>query len=149
MSWAWGNISKYRMNGVYPFLAECANLTLEDSKIDLTITWMGGVRNAKQQNDIFKQGNSKCDGYKVLSYHQIEASYTGYGMALDIRPVGWQNMNRKTLNRWQNYIGRLMLTNWQELVFKYAQQGKDIGVMVWGGTFGSTSWDRPHYEIRV
>ena len=70
-------------------------------------------------------------------------------MALDIRPVGWQNMNRKILNRWQNYIGRLMLTNWQELVFKYAQQGKDIGVMVWGGTFGSTSWDRPHYEIRV
>jgi hypothetical protein len=148
MSYAWGKTSKKRMEGVLPYLVECANNTIAESIYDLTIPWMGGVRKAVEQNNIFKEGNSKCDGYEVLSYHQIEASDTGYGMALDIRPVGWDKMSEKDLNRRGNYIGRLMMINWQELVFKYAQEGIDIGVMIWGGTFGSTSWDRPHFEIR-
>ena len=146
MSYAWGRKSYQRMEGVNPRLIECAENTIMESKYDLTIPWMGGVRTAKEQNAIFKEGNSKCDGYDVLSYHQKEAASNGYGNALDIIPVG-ENPYKQT--RKLNYIGRLRLINWQELVFRYAQEGEDIGIMIWGGTFGATSWDRPHFEIRL
>lgn len=147
MTYNWGSRSKERMRGVYPYLIECANNTILQSKYDLTIPWRGGVRSAEEQNEIFKDGNSKCDGFDVLSYHQPEATPENkYGMALDIIPVG---PNPYLNTRVLNYIGRLMLINWQELVFKYALDGVDIGVMVWGGTFGASSWDRPHYEIRL
>lgn len=146
--YAWGNSSLHRMKGVNPYLIECATNTISESEFDLTIPWMGGVRTSEEQNKIFKEGNSKCDGYDVLSYHQIEASDNGYGNALDIRPVGWDKMDAHTLNRRGNYIARLMLINWQELIFKYAQESKDIGVMIWGGTFGASGWDKPHFEIR-
>ncbi len=147
MSYAFGTRSKERMEGVYPQLIECAERTILESRYDMTIPWMGGVRTAEQQNTIFKEGNSKCDGFEKLSYHQIEASETGYGMALDIIPMGDDPYNNF---RVLNYIGRLMLINWQELVFEYALEGcTDIGIMIWGGTFGATSWDRPHFEVRV
>ncbi len=146
MSHQWGKTSKKRMEGVNPYLVECAYLTISESIYDLTVPWMGGVRTVEEQNDIFKEGNSKCDGYEVLSYHQIEASDNGFGNALDIIRYGVKKPYEDT--RALNYVGRLMLINWQELVFKYAQQGIDIGVMIWGGTFGASSWDRPHFEIR-
>ena len=150
----WGKTSLKRMDGVYPYLIECATMTVVECNtiygFDLTVPWLGGVRTALQQNDAFKRGASKCDGYKLLSYHQVEATPENpFGMALDLRPVGWTKMSANELNRLQNLIGRLMLMNWQELILKYAQDGIDIGVMVWGGTFGSTSWDRPHVEIRL
>ena len=148
MGYDWGLRSKNRMKKVNPYLIECANLTIQQSIYDLTIPWMGGVRTAQDQNEIFKKGNSKCDGYDVLSYHQIEASNNGYGNALDIRPVGWNQMSAQDLYSRAIYIGRLMMINWQELIFINAQNCIDIGVMIWGGTFGSTSWDRPHFEIR-
>lgn len=150
MSYSFGKRSIQRMEGVHPYLVECAKNTISQSIYDLTIPWMGGVRTAQEQNDIHKGihnngvSASKCDGYEVLSYHQIEASNTGYGMALDIIPVG-SNPYEET--RKLNYIGRLMLINWQELIYKYSDK-EDIGVMIWGGTFGASSWDRPHFEIR-
>lgn len=148
MAFYWGSTSKFRMEGVNPYLVECITRVLNKSKIDLTIPWMGGVREAKEQNALFKQGNSKLDGYENLSYHQIEASDNGFGNALDVRPVGWSKMTASVLNRWGNYIGRMMMIEWQEMIFEYGQEGIDIGVMIWGGTFGATSWDRPHFEVR-
>lgn len=151
----WGKTSKNRMEGVYPFLVECATMTVIECNsihgFDLTVPWLGGVRSAEQQNDAYIRGASKCDGYKILSYHQPEATPENeFGMGLDLRPVGWTKMTTSQLNTKQNLIGRLMMTNWQELILKYSQeQGIDIGIMVWGGTFGSTSWDRPHFEIRI
>lgn len=146
MEFYWGDLSIARMDRVYPYLVECATLTLKNSKYDLTIPWMGGVRTAEQQNKLFQDGNSKCDGYNDLSYHQIWDG-NKYGMAIDIIPVG-KDPYKDT--RKLNYIGNLMLINWQELIAKYMkEEGKDIGVMRWGGTFGSTSWDRPHFEIRL
>jgi peptidoglycan L-alanyl-D-glutamate endopeptidase CwlK len=145
MSFFWGKKSLERMQGVNPYLVECANLAIASSIYDFSVPWMGGVRTAQEQNAIFKEGNSKCDGFDVLSFHQVEASDNCYGNALDVIPVAdkpYEDLRKL------NYFGRLMLTTWQELIFKYAQDGVDIGVMVWGGTFGASSWDRPHFEIR-
>ena len=150
MSYKWGARSIRRMHLVYPYLIECADMTIATSKYDLTIPFLAGVRTPEQQKNAFDRGASKCDGYNILSYHQIEATPENeFGMALDIRPVGWRKMSEKELNRAQNYIARLMLINYQELILKYTQEGIDIGVMIWGGTFGSEGWDKPHFEIRL
>lgn len=146
MAYAWGNKSYERLGGVNPYLVECAEMTIGQSIYDLTIPWRGGVRTDEEQNKLFKENSSKCDGFKILSYHQIEASENGFGNALDIVPTG---ANPYKQIRKLNYVGRLMLLNWQELIFKYAQESIDIGVMIWGGTFGASSWDRPHFEIRL
>lgn len=149
MGYAWGKTSRKRMEGVNPYLVECANMTIAESVYDLTIPWLGGLRTPEDQNDCFKRGASKCDGYKVLSYHQAEAADNGYGNALDIIPYLTDGSDPYKDYRKLNYIGRLMLINWQELVFKYAQEGIDIGVMIWGGTFGASGWDKPHFEVRL
>lgn len=146
MSYRWGQRSKDRMNGVYPYLIECAELFISKSKYDATIPWLGGLRTVEQQNDCYIRGASKCDGIKNFSRHQAEAFNTGYGMALDIIPTG---KNPYSDTRKLNYFGRLMMECWQELIYKYAEDDIFIGVMVWGGTFGATSWDRAHYEIHV
>ncbi len=132
------------MEGVNPLLIECADRTIVESIYDLTIPWRGGVRTAEQQKELFDQGNSKCDGYEVLSYHQIEASEGPYGNAIDIIPYLPGGAPYEDIRK-LNYIGRMMMINWQELI---QESVEDIGVMIWGGTFGATSWDRPHFEIR-
>lgn len=145
MGFKFGDTSKKRLEGVNPYLIECAEMTISQSKYDLTIPWLGGTRTPKEQNDAFERGASKCDGYEILSYHQVEAGNNCYGNALDIIPTGKKPYEQ---TRKLNYIGRLMLLTWQELIFKYAQEGIDIGVMIWGGTFGANGWDKPHFEIR-
>lgn len=136
-----GARSMRRLEGVNPQLVECLVRSLAESKYDMTIPWMAGVRTPKEQNDIFKEGNSKCDGYEKLSYHQIEAADNGYGNAVDAIPVNGGYENTRALN----YFSRLMMINWQEMI----AEGIAEGVMIWGGTFGATSWDRPHFEIRL
>ena len=127
-----GNTSKRRSEYVNNDLVLCAELALSESKYDMTIPWMGGLRTDKEQNDIFKEGNSKCDGYDIKSYHQS-------GNALDIIPVQGKYKNTRALNHFAN----LMLCTWQKLL----SEGKVKGIITWGGTFGSQGWDKPHYEI--
>jgi len=129
----WGSGSKNRMENVNASLIECATRALAKSKYDMTIPWMGGVRTDREQNDIFKEGNSKCDGYKIKSYHQS-------GNALDAIPVikGYKN------TRAMNHFANIMLKEWQKMLV----EGKAKGLMTWGGTFGAQGWDKPHYEIR-
>lgn len=140
----WSEKSQKRKEGIWPYLNECSNIFIGQTIYDATIPWLGGVRTEKEQNDCYIRGASKCDGIKLLSMHQINASNTGFGMALDIIPVGKNPYNDfKKLN----YFGNLMMQCWQNLIYKYAMHDIDIGIMVWGGTFGSTSWDRAHYHI--
>lgn len=141
-----GRSSLRRIKGVNPNLVKCAIRTLAKSRYDMTIPWMGGVRTPEEQNKIFQDGNSKCDGYNILSYHQIEASNNGYGNAIDIIPY-IPNMSISDLYKEHgimNYFARMMMIEWQEMIYEDQVEG----VMIWGGTFGKTSWDRPHYELR-
>ncbi len=122
------------MQGVNSLLIECTTRALFKSKYDMTIPYMGGRRTANEQNLIFKEGNSNCDGYKILSAHQS-------GNAIDVIPVikGYKNI------RAMNHFARLMLWEWQLMI----AEGKAEGyIMEWGGTYGSNSWDRPHYGIK-
>ena len=136
-----GNRSLGRLKGVNPQLIECAKRALAESIYDMTIPYLGGLRTPEQQKDCFDRGASKCDGYNKLSYHQAEAADNGYGNAVDIIPVDGGYDNTRALN----YFARLMLLVWQEMLTDCEAEG----VMIWGGTFGATGWDKPHFEIRL
>lgn len=130
----WGNKSVKRMEGVNPLLIKCATLALEISSHDMTIPWRGGVRTAEQQHELFKAGNSKADGFDKKSYHQS-------GNALDVIAVG---ANPYENHRAFNHFAKLMFRSWQELIYK----GEVTGYLYWGGHFGQTGWDKPHWETR-
>jgi peptidoglycan L-alanyl-D-glutamate endopeptidase CwlK len=130
----WGAGSISRMEGINPQLVECATRALSKARYDYTIPWMGGLRTDREQHDIFKEGNSKCDGYEKKSYHQT-------GNAIDVIPVDKGYKNTRGLN----YFANLMLCEWQIM----KDEGKAEGIMTWGGTFGSNGWDKPHFEIRL
>ena len=141
-----GSTSIARMQGVNPLLQKVAFRAIRISSrkkdgLDFTIPPFGGIRTAEEQNELFKQGVSKCDGFNELSYHQT-------GNALDVLPI--ITIAGKKGNR----IYTKDVTNEErELAFhKVAtcmlQAAAELGVKVqWGGAW---SWsDYPHYEIRI
>lgn len=69
--------SKERRRGVNKKLIEISDLALRISPIDFGIPDYGGIRSKKEQNQLFKDGLSKCDGYDKRSDHQD-------GKALDV-----------------------------------------------------------------
>lgn len=121
------------MMGVNALLCECARRSLAKSKYDMTIPWMGGVRTDLEQNKLFLAGNSKADGFQIESYHQS-------GNALDIIPMIDGHANTKAFN----YFAKLMFSTWQEMIY----EGKAKGILHWGGHFGKTGWDKPHWMIK-
>ena len=130
----WGGVSKDRMKGVNELLIDCATSSLFRSPVDMKIPWMGGFRTASEQQSIYKEGNSKCDGYNIISDHQL-------GNAIDIIPVYKGYKNTKAMN----YFAKIMLWEWQKLIAAGKAEGY---IMEWGGTYGSQSWDRPHFGIK-
>ena len=65
------------MSGVDPKLINLALLAIKRTPVDFGIAWCGGIRTSAEQNQLFKDGYSKCDGYEKLSKHQ-------YGEAIDL-----------------------------------------------------------------
>jgi hypothetical protein len=55
---------------------------IHQTPIDFCIISNGGLRNSELQNKLFRNGKSKCDGYKIKSKHQL-------GLAIDLVP--WVN----------------------------------------------------------
>lgn len=62
--------SKSNMKGVDERLIEIAEMAISITRIDFGIPADGGIRTAERQNELFKSGKSKCDGYKNKSEHQ-------------------------------------------------------------------------------
>ena len=59
-----------RLNTCNSEIAEIIIEAIKYSTIDFGIPVDGGRRTAERQNEIFKDGNSKADGYDKLSKHQ-------------------------------------------------------------------------------
>ena len=66
-----------RLNGVDHRLVEIINLALKISLIDFGVA--SGRRDAQEQNALYLEGKSKCDGYEVLSNHQSGLAVDLYG----------------------------------------------------------------------
>jgi peptidoglycan L-alanyl-D-glutamate endopeptidase CwlK len=59
-----------RARDVNPKLINLILLAIRRTPIDFGVAWMGGKRTAEEQNQLFKEGYSQCDGYEKLSKHQ-------------------------------------------------------------------------------
>lgn len=145
-----GNTSKERRKDVSRYLIRCSERALMCSPVDFGVPYLGGFRLAKEQFEIYKEGNSSCDGYKKESFHQKKDS-EGKGQALDLVPyIAGIGFDYSAYGRF-GIIGMLMLEAWEEL------QGEGLipeGLFLhWGGLWshkkkGSLGWDLAHYEIR-
>ena len=124
------------MEGVNPVLLEFSNRLLKASKYDLTIPQSGGVRTAKEQNEIFLKGFSTLDGYNKKSYHQS-------GNAIDIVIAG-KTVKEMYDKEKLDYVGEIGKQVW----FDMSQEGLLKGLVPrWGGNWKNFN-DKPHWEIR-
>lgn len=68
--------SKSRREGIDQRLIDIGDLAIELTVVDFGYPADSGLRTSERQNELFKQGLSKADGYTNKSYHQT-------GKALD------------------------------------------------------------------
>jgi peptidoglycan L-alanyl-D-glutamate endopeptidase CwlK len=65
------NRSLSRLQDVNPQLIKIILLAIKRTPVDFGVAWMGGKRTPEEQNQLFKEGYSKCDGYEKISKHQL------------------------------------------------------------------------------
>jgi peptidoglycan L-alanyl-D-glutamate endopeptidase CwlK len=70
--------SKNNLAGVNPLLIDIIKEAIIDSPFDFGIPNEGGKRTADEQNDLYRKGKSKCDGYNKKSYHQSGNAFDIY-----------------------------------------------------------------------
>lgn len=115
------------MSGVNDDLQRVAHRAIELTKIDFGIPSTGGKRTALEQNALFKEGLSMCDGYKKLSNHQS-------GNALDF----YAYVDGK--GSWEK-------EHLAQIACAFLQAANELGVKLnWGGLFKSFE-DMPHLEL--
>ena len=79
MMYKLGKSSLRNIENIHPYLQLVVKRAITLSESDFGIIHNGGFRTAEIQNEIYKKGNSKCDGYIKKSYHQS-------GNAVDLVP---------------------------------------------------------------
>ena len=67
-----------RLEGVNDDLIKIVKLAIRRTPVDFGVAWCGGFRTPEEQNQLFKDGYSQCDGYEKLSKHQ-------FGDAVDLQ----------------------------------------------------------------
>jgi peptidoglycan L-alanyl-D-glutamate endopeptidase CwlK len=138
-SYNWGKTSLKRMEGIDARLVRVLFRAIQISSkkkdgIDFTIPQFGGLRTADEQNKLFENGFSKCDGYEKKSFHQS-------GRAVDVIPYikGKNVYNMKETEK--------QLLFHKVAVCMLEASNKEGVRLNWGGNW--SSWlDRPHFEIR-
>lgn len=145
-----GSTSEERRKDVSDNLIITSDRSLICSPIDFGVPMYGGKRTAPEQNSIYVQGYSKCDGYNKLSKHQ-EENDEGKGLALDLVPyIPGKGFRYDAYGRF-GIIGMLMLEAWEELQ-EVGEIPKDK-YLHWGGFWKSRDgiklgWDLAHFEER-
>jgi peptidoglycan L-alanyl-D-glutamate endopeptidase CwlK len=119
--------SKANMCCVDERLIRVAHRAIQISKIDVGIPNTGGIRSAKAQNKLFKEGKSKADGYEKISKHQE-------GKALDV--YAWVNGSAS----WEKeYLAQVACA--------FLQAANELQIKIqWGGLWKSFE-DMPHFEL--
>ena len=116
------------LKGIHPKMVLLMTKSIENSPIDFVIT--EGVRTQQRQQELFRQGKSKCDGIHKKSNHQIKTD--GYGYAIDLYPLPIDYKNKQPYKILSEHIKKT---------------AKDLGIkIVWGGDWKNFV-DMPHYEL--
>ena len=116
------------LNGIDAILIAILTEAIKESPHDFGIPNTGGLRTPSVQNNLFRNGKSKADGYQKKSYHQT-------GKAFDI--FGYVN-GKAT---WDKQI----LTEISIHIRKVALDEFNVN-LTWGGDWKSFQ-DMPHYQI--
>lgn len=116
-----GTRSKKSIKGVSQEMGQVIGLLRYRNKVDCT--FIDGLRTAEQQNEKFRNGASKLDGYNKKSCHQS-------GNAVDFIPFPFNN-------NWKDPMFRVI---WEELKTCAEMLGFVVGPHI--------SWDGGHFEIR-
>ena len=125
MAYKWGKKSKERLATCDKRLQDLANMMLERSEFDLSVTC--GYRTEEEQNWAFVNGKSKARFGE--SKHNVFPS-----SAVDIvpYPVNWDSSDRR----------------WVEMALNAMWCAGKLGFEItWGGSFKSIS-DKPHIELK-
>lgn len=135
----WGQTSLNRMKGLDETLIRVLFRAIRISSkkkdgVDLTIPQFGGLRTADEQNKLFENGFSKCDGFDKKSFHQS-------GCAVDVIPY----IKGKNVYSMKETEKQLLF---HKVAVCMLEASNKEGVRLnWGGNW--SSWlDRPHFEIR-
>ena len=121
--------SKKRLKGINKLLYKIAVNGVKDCPIDFGIPLTGGLRTADDQNKLYRQKVSKCDGYKRKSYHQTGNAFDIY--AYVDGKASWKHSHYKVISK---YLIDFALR-------EYCVQ------LEWGGNF--RNWkDLPHFYIK-
>lgn len=84
--------SLHRLTGVNYHLIDLCLLAIKRTPIDFGIAYMGGLRTTEEQNQLFMDGFSKCDGKTHISKHQT-------GEAVDLLAfVGCRPVDNKEMS---------------------------------------------------
>jgi peptidoglycan L-alanyl-D-glutamate endopeptidase CwlK len=127
--------SKRNMKGVDPRLIEIAQEAIKITRIDFGIPRDGGVRTAARQNELFRDGKSKCDGYEKKSNHQPDKR-DGLGKALDFYAID----------------PRTGKATWEDLplvlvALAFTQAAAALGYKLASGGLWKRFKDLPHVEL--
>ena len=148
----WDSRSVKNINTTKKILQVLSQKILHKLIYSVVVLDNGGLRTAEQQNEIYKQGFSKCDGYNKKSYHQS-------GLAIDYVPkvngvITWSNGLAFLSN------AKVVFECWDEMV----EAGQTEGYYLhWGGFWGAKDlngdgllkiheklgWDMAHFELRT
>ena len=125
MTWKWGKTSSDRLATCDKKLQDLADMMLERSPFDLTITC--GYRTKDEQEEAYKSGKSRAKFGQ--SKHNVFPS-----KAIDIvpLPVNWDSKDPR----------------WTEMALNAMWCAGVIGIEItWGGSF-KTLKDMPHFELK-
>lgn len=122
-------ISESRLDGINPVLKAIVKQAIKTSPIDFGIPLDGGLRTPERQNELFKKGVSKADGYKKKSYHQTGKAFDIY--AYVDGKASWNKDHLTTIARHIQEVAKTMFNVNLE----------------WGGDWKSFK-DMPHFQIK-
>ena len=122
-----------KLSGCHPDLVLIFNEAIKRTDIRI----LEGVRPADRQYELYKQGRSKCDGFKRKSNHQVKSD--GYSWAVDAVPYPVDFADTARFKA----LAALVL----EIAGKLYAEGKIKHHLEWGGNW-KTFTDMPHYELK-
>jgi peptidoglycan L-alanyl-D-glutamate endopeptidase CwlK len=145
-NYAFGQTSLDRLATVHPDLQKVAHRALRismrrhDGGVDFSIPAYGGKRTAEEQNELFKKGVSKADGFEKPSYHQT-------GLALDVIPYITHEKVKGNAIYTKNISAQKRALCFHIVSVCMLQAASELGVKLsWGGNWRSFD-DSPHYQI--
>jgi peptidoglycan L-alanyl-D-glutamate endopeptidase CwlK len=130
--------SKKHREGVDSRLIEISDRAIQITLVDFGHDRYGGLRTSELQNELYRQGKSERDGYRIKSYHQT-------GKALDF----YAFVDGK-VSYLQPHLAMVALA--------FFQAASELGYKIsWGGLWKSKNpvevngipygWDCPHIQI--